>query len=394
MKRFLNIIIIFLLIYSHVLAQDQTTEGEEETIKQAKKEQRAAKKAEKIEMGKFMISPLAAPGYTPELGALFAIGGLASFKTTPSDQTLQRSSLPFTLAYTTTGAFTANAILTSYWFGDKFRMNVDLWYKDMPDNYWGVGYDNGVNVTVSDSTTAYNRQWFLINPRLLWQFRQNYFVGLILDVNYTKGTEASQGVMEDPFYELYNDMPLNTGLGLILRYDSRDLPVNAWKGMLVDLRATFYSTAFGGDNTYQIYLLDLRKYQQILRRGSTLAFQIKSRVGIGEVPYGEMSQIGTPYDLRGYTWGRFRDRSMLYFLGEWRHVFEKKNEELSKHGAVLWVGAGTIFEQTDLDETNMKWLPNFGFGYRFEVQPRMNIRLDVGVGRETYGIYFNFVEAF
>jgi hypothetical protein len=40
------------------------------------------------------------------------------------------------------------------------------------------------------------------------------------------------------------------------------------------------------------------------------------------------------------------------------------------------------------------FLPNFGLGYRLEVQPRMNVRLDFGFGRDNFGFYFNFTEAF
>ncbi len=40
------------------------------------------------------------------------------------------------------------------------------------------------------------------------------------------------------------------------------------------------------------------------------------------------------------------------------------------------------------------WLPNGVLGYRLEVQPRMNLRIDFGFGRETMGFYFNFNEAF
>jgi hypothetical protein len=39
-------------------------------------------------------------------------------------------------------------------------------------------------------------------------------------------------------------------------------------------------------------------------------------------------------------------------------------------------------------------LPNVGVGYRLEVQPRMNLRIDFGWGFETFGFYFNFNEAF
>jgi hypothetical protein len=35
-----------------------------------------------------------------------------------------------------------------------------------------------------------------------------------------------------------------------------------------------------------------------------------------------------------------------------------------------------------------------GLGYRFELQPRSNVRIDIGFGRNSSGIYFNFTEAF
>jgi len=358
------------------------------------KDEKAEKRAKKIKEGKFMISPVAAPGYTPELGGLIAIGGLTSFKTNPKDSLIQRSSMPFTIAYTTTNAIVANAILTSYWFKDKLRINSDLWYKDMPDNYWGIGYDAAFNNYQSDSTTAFNREWWWINPRFLYQVKDNYFVGLNVDYNYTQGSDASVGVATDSIYNQFLDKPLNSGLGLILRYDSRDIPVDAWKGMLIDFRATTYTTAFGGDNNYQVYQLDYRQFQIIQRDGRVLAWQLKARIAAGDVPYGEMSQLGTPFDLRGYMWGRYRNKDMFYFLTEYRHTFLNDNGELSKHGVVTWIGSGTVFDFQTLKDNNNRWLPNFGIGYRFELQPRMSLRLDYGIGRETSGIYFNFNQAF
>jgi len=40
------------------------------------------------------------------------------------------------------------------------------------------------------------------------------------------------------------------------------------------------------------------------------------------------------------------------------------------------------------------WLPNAGVGYRFEFKPRVNVRFDVGAGRDTAGVYFQINEAF
>jgi hypothetical protein len=57
----------------------------------------------------------------------------------------------------------------------------------------------------------------------------------------------------------------------------------------------------------------------------------------------------------------------------------------------LWAGAGSLGDNiTDF----RNWLPNIGIGYRLQVQPRMNLRIDIGFGTETRGFYFNFNEAY
>ena len=363
--------------------------GQSDTL--SKKEQRSNKKQMKVEQGKPLFTPLAGPAYTPEMGFTIAATLMTSFKTNKEDSLIQRSSAPIVFGGSSTGALFFSTILTSYWFEDKLRILADVWYKDMPDHYWSVGYDNAYNTQKSDSTTAYQRLWWWLNPSFLWQFKPNYFLGLNVDFNYTKVTDPSIGVVEDPRYTEYGSENLNAGIGIIALYDSRDIPVNAYSGTLVDLQSTFYSSAFGSDNNYQIYQVDLRQYFQVDRKGKTVALQFKTRIGVGDVPYGEMSQLGTPFDLRGYTWGRYRDKSMVFFLGEYRHMFEKQSGELSKHGVVAWMGTGSIADDPSLFE---HWLPNFGFGYRFEVQPRMNVRVDIGIGKETSGFYFNFNEAF
>lgn len=359
--------------------------------KEEKKELRKARKQEKIDKGKMMIMPLAGPAYTPELEFTLAGGIMISFKTNPRDSLIQRSSAPAMVGVSSTGAFFVGAKFTSFWKQDKFRIYADLNFKKMPDNYWGVGYTEGYTTEKGDSTTAYTRTWWQVYPKFLWQFKKYLFVGPLLDFNYTKGSEASPGVSEDPYYKEYNNEPFNAGLGLVFQYDSRDIPVNAWKGIFLETSFGFYGGYLGGENTYQILNIDLRKYWPIKRDGQTIAGQLRGRFGSGDVPYGEMSQPGTPFDLRGYTWGRYRDESMIYAIGEYRLMFKKKDGSLSAHGVVAWAGVGTLGETV---EQFGDWLPSIGIGYRLEVQPRMNLRIDIGFGIQTQGFYFNFNEAY
>jgi len=388
MKEF--IIPSFLIFLSLVICQCAIVTAQE-LSKEEKKAKRKAKKQEKIDKGKFMILPLAGPAYTPELEFTLAGGIMMSYKTNPKDSLIQRSSSPLMLGISSTGAYFIGSKVTTFWLHDKLRIYADLNFKNMPDNYWGVGYNEGYETEKGDTTTAYTRTWWQIYPNFLWQFRKHYFAGPLLDFNYTQGSEASLEVEEDPYYQEYNDKPFNSGLGLVLQYDSRDIPVNAWGGAFIELSAAFYGPYLGGDNTYQAVTVDLRKYWKIKREGQTIAGQLKGRFCTGDVPYGEMSQPGTPFDLRGYTWGRYRDESMVFAIAEYRLMFRKKDESVSPHGVVGWIGVGTLGETVqDFGE----WLPSIGVGYRLEVQPRMNLRIDIGFGKETMGFYFNFNEAF
>ena len=181
--------------------------------REEKKAARAAKRQEKIDQGKIMVSPLVGPAYTPELGFTLNGGVMLSFKTNPSDTLIQRSSSPLMLGFSSTGAFFVGTKFSSFWKQDKLRIYADINFKDMPDNYYGVGYEAGLNTPQGDSTTKYTRTWFQFFPKFLYQFKQYNFIGPAIDINYTKGRDASPGVLEDETYQEFNEKPFNAGLG-------------------------------------------------------------------------------------------------------------------------------------------------------------------------------------
>ncbi|AFD07012.1 BamA/TamA family outer membrane protein [Solitalea canadensis] len=385
MNKLLHSLLLLLFLFGSGIVNAQQADS------LTKKEKRQLAKKQKEKEGKFMITPLAGPAYTPELGFTIAGGVLTSWRMDKVDTTLQRSSAPFNIGWGSTGSYFFATRSSIFFKKDKYRLYTDLWFKNMDDNYFGIGYDNGRNTPKGDSTTGYTRTWFQIYPRFLWQFKKTFFAGAVLDINYTKGKDPSPGVAADLTYQQFNDKPFNSGFGLLFQHDTRDVAVNAWKGIFLEAQLAFYGGFLGGDNNYQVYSFDARKYFSITKPGHTLAFQLRGRFAVGSVPYGEMSQLGTPFDLRGYLWGQYRDKSMLFGIAEYRHTFYKKDKKPSKYGVVGWLGTGSIGE----DPTEFKnWLPNGGFGFRVEVQPRMNLRLDYGLGKGSSGFYFNFQEAF
>ena len=352
---------------------------------------RAEKKEAAIEEGRPFLSVLAGPGYTPENGLLIGGGILYTFKTNPEDSLIQRSSIPINTFISTKGNYGFNAKMATFWFQDKLRINFVGKFSNANDNYFGVGFSEINRLSLGDSTTAYKRQKYQITPTVLVRVLKNIYTGIGLDINRSKVTELNPYMEQNSYYNEFGPENYNAGLKFNLNYDSRDITVNAWKGWFVNFNATFYGDYLGGDNDYNIYELDIRTYHRIAREGNTIALKLYGRVGTGDIPYEELTRIGGTNALRGYIDGQYRDRSGVYLISEWRHMFLKSNEELSKHGIAVWLGSGSI--ANDLDGIN-EWIPNLGVGYRFEVQPRMNLRIDFGIGRESSGLYFNFTEAF
>ncbi|MDF1573046.1 MAG: BamA/TamA family outer membrane protein [Bacteroidales bacterium] len=335
--------------------------------------------------------PFAAPAYTPELGPTLIAVMMVSFKTDPADSLIQRSSTPVNIGASLRGSYFLNTIISTYWLEDRLRIFGEVRFRNMPDHYWGVGFDKAAANKGRDESTSYSRRYWEIYPRVLWQFGRHCFLGVGIDYHKTQVRDPNPLMENDPDYIAFGPVHFNSGLGLIARYDSRDVPVNPWKGSLVDLKHMQYSEWFGGDNNFGVTTLDMRHFQEILRPGSTLAMQIKLQHATGEVPYTNMSMLGSPYDLRGYFLGHYRDRSMVFGIAEYRHQFLKRDGSPTRHGMVGWLGTGSIAAR--FGEFS-DWLPNAGFGYRFEVQPRMNVRAEIGFGKESTGFYFSFNEAF
>ncbi len=392
MKRVCMFLLTIHILSGLVFAQREAEEEESLPFIQTKDSSQVVE----MDLKNIRVLPFAAPTVSPEVGFMFVGGGLVSFKIDQESKILQRSSVPFSFGYSTNGSANMNIRPNLFFKNDKNRVSGDIWMKDMPDNYWGVGYDAARNPSKPDSTTKYRRNWWQVYIKYVHQFRKNFFAGVLFDYNQTKATNLNPFMQEDPIIRRDGTFIRNWSAGLLLQYDSRDVTVNAYDGLFLELSSNFYRSRGFEKPNYQIIALDYRQFKQISQPGQTLAWQVKSRIGIDKVPWPELSQIGTPFDLRGYRWGRYRDRSMLFGILEYRHMFmrnspRKDGSMMSRFGFVGWMATGSIAHDFPSFEN---WLPNAGVGLRYEVQTRMNARLDFGIGEDSVAFYISFNEAF
>ncbi|WP_044221078.1 BamA/TamA family outer membrane protein [Flammeovirga pacifica] len=346
------------------------------------------------------FSALGGPAYSPDYGVLVGGSMLFTFKTNPLDIDLRKSIVPVTFSIMEAG-YDVKIHPQLFLKGGDIRVFSDYEYLNNYEHYYGVGYDDNRTIVRGDETTRYFQNTVIIRNDVLFRIQDSpFFIGPSLDYTDRELTDVAAGIRDDfiYFHQGGTDEGIhfrNVGFGLRLTYDTRDVPVNAYEGVFFDMKARMYHKELGSTNNWGILSFEYRQYKKMSRWGErkTLAWTAKVRSTIGDTPFTDMSIIGSPYDLRGYYKGQFRDKTMAYLMAEYRSMWNSKSKFCSKLGYTVWGGVGMI--GSDILTPNGV-LPNFGVGLRYEVQPRMNFRIDIGhdpLQKQTL-IYFNMTEAF
>lgn len=351
---------------------------------------------------KVWTSILGGPSYNPE--ASLGIGGamLMSFRMNKYDTISQRSFIPVGFNISINGTFIAAGAGTLFFNENKFRIYAKYGFRTEPANFYGIGYDQikegeQLKDLYGKDSVTFHKTSIQFNPKFVWEILPHLYTGALVDINYAKSKDMSAFMEQNAAILKYGKKYHNIGLGALFQYDTRDDVATPYHGMLLSATGTLYGKYFGGDFNYEMVEFEYRQFQQLFKRRSTLGWTAKSQIGFDNVPYTELPIFGSPFDLRGYLWGKYRDKSMAYGIVEYRHMFMSqeafdRGAFWSKFGAVAWVGTGTIGETPA--KWN-KWKFNYGVGLRIQLQPRKNFRLDIGrEPGQKWGVYMNMTEAF
>lgn len=402
MKNLITILLLFTLVATGVQAQqhNDTAAVNDSTPTLSKKELRKLKKANR----NFHYNILGGPSYSPDFGLLVGGSALMTFSLNPQDTTLKRSVVPIALAFMFDGGINIFSKPQLFFKHDRFRLFGKFSYKNTVENYYDIGYTTNRGYIRSDSTSQYRYSGVQINPWFLFRLGESdFFAGPQIDINYDHFTKPAKGLVENQSYQeaggtAHGYKNFNSGLGFLLTYDSRDVPANAYKGIYLDFRGMMYHKIFGSEHNFYRLELDYRQYKEVGKR-KVIAWTAQTKNVFGDnIPLTQYSLTGTPFDLRGYYQGQYRDKSSHIVMAEYRQMLNTDQETWLKRiinhlGFVVWGGCGFMGPTPTKIEGV---LPNYGVGLRIEVQPRMNVRLDLGkntVNNQTL-FYFNMTEAF
>lgn len=410
MRRNILSILLILLVANGLSGQETASPPAGETDSISTSVPKESHK-QKVARRNFHYNILGGPGYTPDFG--FTVGGsaLMTFRMHPNDTLLQRSVIPVAIAFMFEGGGINLFSKPQLFFkGDRFRIFGKFSYKNTVENFYGVGYRTNRDYIRSDSTSSYSYSGIQINPWFLFRLgRSNFFAGPQIDLNYERISDPANALYDpannmDPAHSYLQAggtengyKVFSSGIGFLFTYDSRDVPANAYRGMYLDIRGMAYSKVIGSDQNFYRLEIDYRQYKSLGQR-KVLAWTVQTKNVFGDVPLTQYSLTGSPFDLRGYYMGQYRDKSSHVAMAEYRQMINTSQDTWIKRmlchiGFVVWAGCGFMGPTMGKIEGV---LPNFGAGLRIEVQPRMNVRLDLGkntVNNQTL-FYFNITEAF
>ena len=316
--------------------------------------------------------------YTPETRLGYGVLGGVNFRAEPD---LDVSDVQLVVSGTTRQQ--AFLRLTSLVFpADRLAVGGALRLFDFPDYYWGVGADTPSGAkeafTSRYSEALLTGEWYVgrrlrTGPRA-W-FRKESLVDL------QPGGQLASGVL--PGSEGY----AAPGVGWGVVWDSRDnrffprggSDVEAW--YLYAWRIDRAAPPFGRAS------LDASRFQA-LGHGIVLGLAGHLELAHGEVPVTLLPRLGGDQYLRGYYYGRWRDRVMVSGQAEvrvpiaWRILGAAFGGVSDVAPSFSSFGAATV-------------RPAGGAGARLRLSEQgLNVRVDVGVGVEGPNFYFALGEAF
>lgn len=336
------------------------------------------------------LVPLPVLFYQPE--TKFGFGGLVSYyfwladpPALGSGERFQPSSLTAIAVYTS-----RKQIITllegELWLGDgRWRVLGNLGLSKFPTKFWGIGND-----TPEEAEEDYTPLLFNSLLEVQRGVGKGWFLGGIARAGHRQLREVKgDGLLAGGTVPGSEDGSI-IGLGALVSWDTRDNTVYPRSGWYHQLRGVLYDGFFGSRYDFGSYTLDLRVYG-LLFRTHVFALRGVGMASSGTPPFDLLPQLGGDRLLRGYFQGRYLDRQLLAFQGEYRLPV------WWRIGAVAFGAAGQVADRWG-DFAFDRFHASVGGGIRFLISPAegLNLRADYGWGFDVNsgGFYLSIGEAF
>jgi hypothetical protein len=323
-----------------------------------------------LEKPKLMGIPII--GYNKSFGWKFGAFGAVYYPINKKDTISPPSMSGAGAMITTNGTWCAFGFTSMYYKEDLWRTQIAVGHSNQNFQFFNENFGSG------GSFMAYNTVADFVYAEQMINVYKRWYTGLDatwFNVNTTVDAPIPTQVRN------------YVAMGIPLTQDSRDNVQNPSSGSFANCRLNRFSKALGSYSEYTKLDLDVSKY---FGKSPKKVFACKASVStaLGTVPFEAQTVVGGRV-LRGYSDGKYRGDQVYALQGEYRWNFYKRL------GAVFFGGVATpVTEGTQWDASYI--LPAAGTGIRYMMieEIRANIGFDIALGKQDYGIYIRFAEAF
>ena len=321
---------------------------------------------------KIKLLPVPTIGYSPETKTY--IGAVTLFTIDLYKDSLTRTSnAKFEFNYTWNKQLILETEWNYFFKEEKWFTKGRIHYSEYPDYYYGIGSN-----TPESNKLLFNSNRFVFEANILRNLGGKLFIGPNLRfINYSNVSYSS-----DLIYPELADQ-FTFGVGITLLRDSRNSLLTPTKGFYFN-----FNTGYNfSKSDYLATTLDIRYYKTWADK-YTWASRMINDFRFGKVPFYDYSFLGGDKFVRGYNYGRYRDKNLSSIQTEFRLPL------VWKFGIATFGGISNLFAN-NFKINDSKY--NCGLGLRFLVDKhdKTNLRLDYAVGNDgNSGFYISFGESF
>ncbi len=174
---------------------------------------------------------------------------------------------------------------------------------------------------------------------------------------------------------------------LLLKYDTRDSFINPSLGMLLQADAEYVPDLHISNTSFTRYGVWLQHYYSLFYPATVFAFRGSVQTLVGNnLPVQVLIPLGGCNTLRGFPQDRFIGKTAALINAELRFPI------FWRFGGITGIDAGKVWNSAGKMDL-MNWRANYAVGIRYYMNTFI-IRLDIGISKESTGIYFNFGHIF
>lgn len=188
--------------------------------------------------------------------------------------------------------------------------------------------------------------------------------------------------------EKYVDKQTVNNIGINFLYDNRDNINYPTKGLHVFMNNRFFQDWMGNDSSFASIEFSYNFYFNFKSEKRVMLLRYYSKTSFGEVPF-QGQNVVRGDDIRGYSKGKYRNNQLYSYQVEYRHRFE------NRFGFVAFAGIAAVVPDM-MSMLTTHYLPGAGVGLRYMLikKEKINIGIDVAVGRDDWSLTFRIGEAF